>query len=80
MRKCLATGQSFPKNELLRIVKTPEGEICVDLTGKKNGRGAYISKSVATLEIIKKKNILSRALEAEIPSSVYEEIERVIHE
>ena len=79
MRRCLATNQSFPKKELLRIVRTPEGEVKVDLTGKLNGKGAYISRSNEALEIARKKKVLSRALEIEIPEEVYEEISKVIN-
>ena len=63
MRKCLATGVSFPKKELLRIVRTPEGEVKVDETGKLNGKGAYISKSIEALNILRNKKLLNRALE-----------------
>ena len=80
MRRCLATNQSFPKKELLRIVRTPEGEVKVDLTGKLNGKGAYISRSMEALELARKKKVLAKALETEIPDSVYEEIEQVINE
>ena len=55
MRRCLATQESFPKKDLLRIVRTPEGEVKVDVTGKLNGKGAYISKSMDALNIAKKK-------------------------
>lgn len=79
MRRCLATNQSFPKKELLRIVRTPEGEVKVDLTGKLNGKGAYISRSNEALEIARKKKVLSRALEIEITEEVYEEISKVIN-
>lgn len=79
MRRCLATNQSFPKKDLLRIVRTPEGEVKVDLTGKLNGKGAYISKSLEALQLAKKKNVLSRALETPIDDEVYEEILKVIN-
>lgn len=79
MRRCLATNESFPKKELLRIVRTPEGEVKVDLTGKLNGKGAYISRSKEALDIARKKKVLNRALETEIPESVYEQIEQVIN-
>ena len=46
MRRCVATNESLPKKELLRIVKTPEGTVEVDITGKRNGRGAYLKKSI----------------------------------
>lgn len=79
MRKCLATGESFPKKELLRIVRTPEGEVKVDTTGKLNGKGAYLSKSMDALNIAKKKNLLSKALEVDVNEEVYKEIEKVIN-
>ncbi len=55
MRRCLATGQSFPKKEMLRIVRTPEGEVVVDESGKRNGKGAYLSKTAEALQIVRKK-------------------------
>ena len=79
MRKCLATNESFPKKDLLRVVRTPEGEIKVDSTGKLNGKGAYISKSIEALTLAKKTNCLGKALEANIPDSIYEDIERIIN-
>lgn len=79
MRKCLASGESMPKKDLLRIVRTPEGEVKVDTTGKLNGKGAYLKKSLEALEIAKKKNLLSRALEVNVDEEVYKEIEKVIN-
>ncbi len=79
MRRCLATNQSFPKKDLLRIVRTPEGETKVDLTGKLNGKGAYLSRSMEALQIARKKKVFDRALEIEIPEEIYQEIERIIN-
>ena len=79
MRKCLATNESFEKKDLLRIVRTPEGEVKVDTTGKLNGKGAYISKSMDALNIAKQKKVLDRALEVSVPEDVYTEIERIIN-
>ena len=79
MRKCLATNESFAKKDLLRIVRTPEGEVKVDVTGKLNGKGAYISKSITALELAKKNKVLNRALEVDIADSIYDEIERTIN-
>lgn len=79
MRKCLASGESLPKKELLRIVRTPEGDVKVDTTGKLNGKGAYLKKSLDALEIAKKKNLLSKALEVKVDDEVYKEIEKVIN-
>lgn len=79
MRKCIATNESLPKKELLRIVRTPEGEVLVDLSGKLNGKGAYLKKSLEALEIAKKKNLLSRALETEVKEEVYLKIAEIIN-
>ena len=79
MRRCLATNESFPKRDLLRIVRTPQGEVKVDLTGKLNGKGAYISKSAEALKLAKSSKCLNKALEVDIPEEVYEEIQRVIN-
>ena len=78
MRRCLATNESFPKKELLRIVRTPEGEVKVDETGKMNGKGAYISRSPEALALAKKKKVLNLALEVDIPEEVYVELDRII--
>ncbi|MCK9198446.1 MAG: YlxR family protein [Bacilli bacterium] len=74
MRKCVATLEQLPKKDLIRVVKNNEGEIFIDLTGKKNGRGAYLKRSLEAIEIAKKKNSLGRALEADIPSEIYDEL------
>ena len=78
LRRCVVTKEQLPKSELLRIVKDKEGNISVDLTGKLNGRGAYIKKDIEVLNTAKNKNILSRTLEVSIPEEVYNEIENII--
>jgi hypothetical protein len=74
MRKCVVTQERFQKKELLRVVRTPEGEVIYDKTGKANGRGVYLSKSLKVIETAKKNNVLKRHLEIEIPESVYLEL------
>ena len=78
LRTCVVTKESLPKGELLRVVRTPEGNVCVDTTGKQNGRGAYIKKDLSVLEQAKKTKILEKRLECEIEESVYEEIKNEI--
>ena len=78
MRSCVVTKEVLPKIELLRIVRTPEADIKVDLTGKLNGRGAYIKKDIEVLEKARKSKILEKRLECEIEDSVYEEIRKII--
>ena len=77
-RTCVVTREKYPKMELLRIVRTPEGIIEIDLTGKKNGRGAYIKKDLDVLELAKKNKALEKHLETKIPDEIYEEIKNVI--
>ncbi|TYR82757.1 YlxR family protein [Priestia megaterium] len=74
MRKCVATGEMKPKKELVRIVRSKEGEVSVDLTGKKSGRGAYLSKDREAILLARKKNVLSSHLSASIEESVYDEL------
>jgi len=78
LRRCVATGERLPKKELIRVVRNKEGEVSVDLTGKKNGRGAYIKRSQEALDLARRKNILGRALEVEIPDEVYQELETYV--
>ena len=77
-RTCVVTKEKFPKFELLRIVKTPEGNVEVDLTGKKNGRGAYIKKDLEVLNEAFKNKVLEKHLETNIDDDVYCEIKNVI--
>ncbi len=74
LRKCVATQTQCPKKELIRIVKNKENEVFIDLTGKQNGRGAYLMRTKEAVELAKKKNILERTLGVEIPDTIYEEL------
>ena len=78
LRKCVVTKELLPKKELLRIVKTKEGNVFVDTSSKANGRGAYIKKDHDTLQLAIKTKALSRALETQIDDTVYEDIKKVI--
>jgi len=79
MRSCVITREKLPKGELLRIVKTPEGKVVVDISGKMNGRGAYIKKDILVLEKARKSKVLDKILEVNIPEDVYEEVNRIIN-
>lgn len=74
MRKCVATGEMKPKKELMRIVRSKEGEVSIDPTGKKAGRGAYLTLDKETIMLAKKKNILANQLNAAIDPSIYEQL------
>ena len=78
LRTCVVTKESLPKGELLRIVRTPEGVVPVDETGKMNGRGAYIKKDINVLEKAMKTKVLEKKLECKIEDYVYEEIKNII--
>lgn len=73
-RKCMGCNEKRPKKELIRVVRTPEGDVVIDLVGKKSGRGAYICKSVSCFEKALKSKRIERCLEVEIPESVYDEM------
>lgn len=80
LRKCVSTGEILPKKELIRIVRTPNGNVVVDLTSRANGRGAYLKRSIIALENAKKSKCLEKALECEIPNSIYKELEIIVKE
>ena len=79
MRKCVVTNERFPKGELLRVVRTPEGNVEIDTTGKKNGHGAYLKKDLEVLAKAKKSNALNKALEMDIPEEFWEELEKYMN-
>lgn len=78
MRTCVITKEKLPKGELIRVVRTPEGNVIVDKTGKANGRGAYLKKDLETIEKARNSKQLNKHLEIEIPDSVYEELKQSI--
>ncbi len=78
MRSCVVTKEKLEKRELLRIVRTPEGSVVADITGKANGRGAYLKKDVEVINKAEKTKILERILGVEIPDSVYEDARNLI--
>ncbi len=78
MRRCVATGEQLPKKELLRIVRTPLGTLEVDVTGRANGRGAYLKKDKAAVDIAKKNKALEKSLEVKIPDEFYDTIKSYI--
>lgn len=76
MRQCMGCNEHKPKLELLRVVRSPEGETSLDFTGKKSGRGAYVCKDVKCLQRARKSRRLERALECEISEAVYNRMEQ----
>lgn len=80
VRMCSGCGEHFPKKELVRIVRSAEGAISVDLTGKKSGRGAYICKKVECLRKARKTKRLERSFGTQIPEDVYNRLEEEMAE
>ena len=78
MRSCIVTKEKLPKYELIRVVRTPEGNVIVDEIGKANGRGAYLKKDLEVFEKAKKSKVLNRHLEVEVDDSVFEELQKLI--
>ncbi len=78
IRRCVGCGEHFPKNTLVRVLRTPDGEIVLDLVGKKSGRGAYICRSLACLKRARKAGRISASLECSIPEEVYDRLESEI--
>lgn len=77
-RKCTGCGERFPKKELLRVVRSPEGEISVDSTGKKNGRGVYICKNAECFKKVRKGDKLSKNLEIKVSDEIYSQIQEIL--
>lgn len=75
MRQCLGCNQHMPKQQLLRVVRSPEGEVSLDFTGKKSGRGAYICKNLACLKKVRKSRRLEHSLTCTISDEVYNRME-----
>jgi len=76
LRKCVACQQMMPKKQLIRIVRTPEEAILIDLTGKKAGRGAYLCGKVECFKLAKKTKALDRALKQPVGAEIYDQLEQ----
>ena len=77
-RTCVITKEKTLKKDLLRVVRTPEGEVVVDVSGKQNGRGAYLKKDVAVIEKARTTKALEKILEVTIPDEVYDNMLEII--
>lgn len=74
LRKCVVTQEMKPKKELIRVVRTPEGDIVIDATGKKSGRGAYLSFDETVIQQAKANNTLQKHLQHHVDDTVYDEL------
>ena len=77
MRSCVVTHEKLPKQELVRIVRTPDCGVIVDVTGKANGRGAYLKKDISVIEKAYNSKVLDKILEVGVPNSVYVELKEL---
>ena len=80
VRQCLGCREHKPKKELIRVVRSPEGELSLDARGKKPGRGAYLCPDPACLQKIRKSRALERAFECPVPDEVYDALSREMEE
>lgn len=80
LRSCVVTKEKLPKKELIRVVKDKDGNVSIDLTGKANGRGAYLKKEIEVARKAKISKVLDRVLEVKVPDKLFEELEKYIEE
>ena len=80
LRQCIGCGESKNKKEMIRVLKTPEGEFTIDATGRKNGRGAYLCRSMECFEKAVKGKGLERSFKMAIPKEVYETLQKEMEE
>lgn len=74
LRKCVACQEMMPKKELIRVVRSPENELSIDLTGKKSGRGAYLCGKLSCFKLVQKNKAFDRALKCTVDSEIYEQL------
>lgn len=79
MRSCVISHEKLPKKELVRVLRTPDKNVIVDLSGKCNGRGAYLKKDIEVIEKARKSKVLNKILEVEISDNVYEELINIVN-
>lgn len=78
MRTCVVSHEKCEKKDLIRVVRTTDGNVLIDSTGKLNGRGAYLKKDKEVFEKARKSKVLDRHLEVDVPDSLYEELNELI--
>lgn len=80
LRQCIGCGQMKGKKEMMRVIKTPEGEVVLDVTGKKNGRGAYLCQQEECLKMAMKNKGLERSFKMSIDKQIYEKLQKEYEE
>lgn len=79
-RRCVGCGETKEKKQLIRVVRTPEGDVVLDVTGKRSGRGAYICHSLSCFKKARKSKRLESGLNVQIPEEIYERLEKELSE
>lgn len=79
LRTCVISKEKLPKSELVRVVRTTEGNVIIDETGKANGRGAYLKKDLEIIEKAQKSKALNRHLEVEVKNEIFEELKKTLN-
>lgn len=80
MRKCIATGTQAEKRDMFRVVRTPEQNVIIDLTGRQNGRGAYVLKTKEAILLAQKRDVFARVLEVPVPAEIYQKLLELVSE
>lgn len=80
LRTCVVSKEKLPKQELVRVVRTPINEVIIDLSGRANGRGAYLKKDLEIIEKARKTKILNKHLEINISDTIFDELEKIVKE
>ena len=78
LRTCVVTKEKLEKKDLLRVVRTPMGEVVFDKTGKQNGKGAYLKKELSVIEKAQKSGLLDKILEVKIPDEIYDILKKEV--
>ncbi len=78
LRTCVVTKEKLEKKDLLRIVRTPEGKVVFDSTGKQNGKGAYLKKDLSVIDKAQKSGLLDKILEVKIPDEIYDILKKEV--
>ena len=78
LRTCVVTKEKLEKKDLLRVVRTPDGTVVFDNTGKQNGKGAYLKKDLSVIERAQKSGLLDKVLEIEIPDEIYDILKKEV--
>lgn len=79
MRKCVVTQEQFPKKELIRVCRTPDMKVIVDISGRSNGRGAYLKRDLEVFDLAQKRKSLNRALECVVPDELFDELRSLVN-